>query len=94
MGDAGGGEDGFEHAGEFAPLGVAGAADVGGEGLEAFEDGDFGFELGDGLGGGGLVEDLLADGFDFVLGGVVEVLDVVGVEQGHALLEAGRRRAA
>lgn len=45
------------------------------EGLEsqdrASEDGDFGFELSDGLGGGGLVEDLLADGFDFVLGGVV-----------------------
>ena len=87
--DAGGREDGFQNPGQFAPLGVAGAADFGSQTLQALEDGYLGLKLGDGAGGGGLVKDLLADGFDFVLGGVVEVLDVVGVEQGHALLKRG-----
>ena len=68
-----------EDALQLAPLGVgAGAAQRLGPLLEVGQDRDLGLELGDGLGGGGAVDQALLGGLDLVLGPVVEVLEEVG----------------
>jgi len=81
-GNALGREDDLEHTGEFAPLGVgAAAAHSQGPAFQTFESFDFDAQLGNGAGGGGLIEDFFLGGFNFVVGGFVEILHVLnGIE--------------
>ena len=88
----GGREEFAEQRGEFAPFRVESrAADVGGEGFEARQRFDFRLQFDKRLRGGGLVEDLFLHVFDFGLGGVLEIVDVVRVEEGSG--DFGDRRA-
>ena len=76
-GDGCRGEDLVQQTGEFAPLLVLAApAHCERERFQAFQRLDLGLQLGDRAGRGGLVENLLLDGFDFVVGGIFEILDV------------------
>ena len=73
-----------EQARQFPPLGIrAAAAHVERQAFQSLEGVDLGPELGDGLRRGRLIEDGFLGGQDFVLGGLVEVLDVLGVEVRH-----------
>ena len=68
----------LEQAGEFIPFAVgAGLADAVGEFLQFLEHPDFDLQLLDGAGRRSLVHDLLLRLFDFGVGGVVEVVQVV-----------------
>ena len=93
------GEDFAEQAGQLAPLGVRAAAANGErERLQALQGLDLGLQLGDGAGGGRLVENLFLGGFDFVVRRVFEILDILGVERRAAgargLARSGRRAGA
>jgi hypothetical protein len=75
-------EDLAEQLRQLAPLRVlAATTDLGGEGFEPGERGDLDLELGDRRRRRGLVEHLLLGGFDLVLGRLVEVLEVFGIER-------------
>jgi len=76
-------EDLAEQVRQFPPLGVlTAAAHFGRQRFEPGEGLDLELQLGDGAGRGGLVEHLLFGGLDLVLRRLIEVLNVIGVEQG------------
>src|SRR5207244_13415186 len=84
-----------EQAGELAPLPVLAAAPHSQrEGLEAPKRLDLRLQLGDGARRGGLIEDLLLSSLDLIVGGVLQVLDVFGVERRHRRGNDGRNLAA
>ena len=75
------GEDLTEQAGKLAPLGVGAAAPhLQREGFERLERLDLGLQLGDGTGRRRLIEHLLLGRLDLVLGRLVQVLHILGVE--------------
>ena len=88
--EPGGREDLAEQVRQLAPLGVLAAApDFRGQRLQARERGDLDRELGERGRRRGLVEDLLLGSLDLVLGGLVEILQIVVVERWS---RHGRRR--
>src|SRR5260370_2052313 len=92
---AGWSEDLAQQVRELAPLGVlAAAADFGGERLKPTERNDLVFELSKRRGSRGLIEDLLLGDLDFVLGSLLEILDIVCVEDGIPEGCGGRRPPA
>ena len=85
----------LEQAGELVPFAVgAGLADAVSEFLQVLEHPDFDLQLRDGAGRRGLVDDLLLGLFDFGVGGVVEVVEVVvGVQIGRPAFRSTRTSA-
>jgi len=78
--DGGRCEDFREQAGQFAPLGI-GAAAADGQCLafQTFQRFDLDAQLGDGTGGGRLVEDFFLGGSDFVVGRLVQIVKIFAV---------------
>ncbi len=76
-------EDLAKQVRQLPPLGVlTAAAHLGRQRFEPGEGLDLELQLGDGAGRGGLVEHFLFGCLDLVLRRLIEVLDVIGVEQG------------
>ena len=88
-------EDLVEEAGQLAPFGVrAAATNREGERLQTFQGLDLRLQFGDGTGGSGLVENFLLGGLDFVVRGVFQVLDILGVQGREGGRQDGRSLAA
>ena len=86
----------LQQAGEFFPLlVVAGVDQALGLVLEVFEDQDLGFQLGDGLGGGGLIDHLIGEAF-VVFGAefFIELVEVFGDSSSVFLMLYSRPRVS
>ena len=80
---------------EFAPLGVLAAApDFTGQGFQLLQRGDFGLQFGQRGRRRGLVEYPLLGGFDFILGRLIQVLDILGIQQRAGLQRSADSRPA
>ena len=79
---------------KLPPLGVlAAAADFGGERLELAERNDLVLQLSERRSSRGLIEDLLLGDLDLVLGSLLKILNIVGVEDGTPEARRGHRTA-
>ena len=77
------GKDSTQKACQLPPLGIRTTAPHSQcLGLQNFECFDFNAQFGDRTGRSGLVEDLVLNGFDFVIGCFLQVLDIFVVESG------------
>ena len=83
-----------DQAGQLAPLGVgATAAHIEGERLQPLQRVDLGLQLHEGAGGGRLIQDRVLGILHLVVGGLVQVLQVVRVQRGQGGIEDGHRLA-